>query len=59
MTSEAHLDPGLRSVALVRWLRAGKRRTYWGWALTIAFVVLNELRGVYVVAEFLKTWTQA
>jgi hypothetical protein len=53
MTSEAHLPVLSRSTALVRYL-PGKRRSWTGWAVFIGFIVLNETRGLYMVAEFLK-----
>jgi len=50
---EAHLPPSRRTMALVRWI-PGKKRSLTGWILLVGFVVLNETRGVYVAAEFLK-----
>ena len=52
--SEAHLPPSSRTVGLVRWLRTKPAKSKWGWAIFIGFIVLNETRGLYMVAEFLK-----
>lgn len=54
MVSEAHLSPADRTVGIVHYLRTRKRRSRWGWALFVGFIILNEMRGLYVVAEFLK-----
>jgi hypothetical protein len=56
---EAHLPPERRTVALVRWLRAKPPRSKLGWYIFIGFIVLNETRGLYVVAEFLKAYNAA
>jgi hypothetical protein len=53
MVSEAHLPALKRSAPVVRYL-PGKRRSWTGWAIFIGFIVLNETRGLYMVAEFLK-----
>jgi hypothetical protein len=53
MVSEAHLPVQRRSVPLVRWVPR-KRRSWTGWAIFVGFIVLNETRGLYMVAEFLK-----
>ena len=54
--SEAHL-PAFRPRVPVRFIATGKRRSWWSWALFFGLIALNEARGVYVVAEFLKAWT--
>lgn len=54
MVSEAHLPVAHRSIGLVRYVKTGKRRSWTGWAIFAGFIVLNETRGVYMVAEFLK-----
>lgn len=59
LLSEAHLPPTRRSLGLVRFMPAGKRRSRLGWVIFVGFIILNETRGLYVVAEFLKAWTQA
>lgn len=53
MTSEAHLPVLSRSVTFVRYV-PGKRKSRMGWVIFIGFIVLNETRGLYMVAEFLK-----
>ena len=56
IASEVHLPIAQRSLPLVRYL-PGKRRSWAGWAVFIGFIILNETRGLYVVAQFLKAWT--
>jgi hypothetical protein len=55
LTSEAHLPAEARSVAFVRYLRK-PRKSLWGWALFAGMILLNETRGLYVVALFLKAY---
>lgn len=55
--NEAHLPPASRSVGLVRWLRTKPPKSKLGWAIFIGFIILNETRGLYVVAEFLKAYS--
>lgn len=43
---------------MVRYL-PGKRRSWRAWAIFIGFIVLNEVRGTYVVAEFLAQFIKA
>jgi hypothetical protein len=44
-----------RTQAIVRWV--GKpRRKLKGWLIFAGFILLNETRGLYVVAEFLKAY---
>lgn len=54
MVSEAHLPVQRRTAPLVRWVKTGKRRSLTGWAIFAGFMILNETRGLYMVAEFLK-----
>lgn len=56
LASEAHLPP-FRPMVTVRFLGPEKRRSWWSWAIFLGFIVLNETRGLYVVAQFLKAWT--
>lgn len=56
MVSEAHLAPLRRNVSLVRYMPAGKRRSHAGRALVLGCLLLNELRGLFVVAAVLKAW---
>ena len=58
LVSEAHLHPSCRSVAIVRYMH-GKRRSWRAWAIFIGFMVLNETRGTYAVAEFLAQFIKA
>lgn len=51
--TEAHLPASSRSVGLVRYL-PGKRRSWTAWVVFVGFIILNETRGLYMVAEFLK-----
>jgi hypothetical protein len=44
-----------RSVGLVRYVPKPKR-SWTGWLIFVGFILLNETRGVYVVAEFLKAY---
>ena len=44
-----------RTAAIVRYFPR-KRRNLVGWLIFLSFIVLNEMRGVYVVAEFLNAW---
>lgn len=30
-----------------------------GWIILIGFIILNETRGVYMAAAFLKAWSQS
>ena len=53
--SEAHLSPFERSVAFVSYLPK-KKRSLMGWAMFAGLILLNEARGLYVVAEFLKAY---
>lgn len=53
MVSEAHLPPSKRHAPFVRYLPR-KRRSLTGWAIFAGFMILNETRGLYMVAEFLK-----
>jgi len=53
--SEAHL-PAFRPRVPVRFIGTVRRRSRWGWVLFFGLIVLNEARGVYVVAQFLKAW---
>jgi hypothetical protein len=41
----------------VRFLSSEKRRSWWSWGIFLGFIILNETRGLYVVAQFLKAWT--
>ena len=34
----------------------GKRRSWAGWVVFVGFILLNETRGLYMVAEFLKAY---
>lgn len=43
-------------MALVRYMPAGKRRSHVGRAVFLSCVLLNELRGLFVAAAFLKAW---
>ena len=43
---------------MVRYL-PGKRRSWPAWVIFIGFIVLNEVRGTYVVAEFLAQFLKA
>ena len=52
---EAHLSPMARTAAIVRYFPR-KRRNLIGWLIFISLIVLNETRGLYVVAQFLKAW---
>ena len=52
---EAHLAPERRTVGLVRYLPK-RKRSWMGWAVFVGFILLNEARGLYVVAEFLKAY---
>ena len=54
--SEVHLPVAERSLGLVRYVKSGKRRSRLGWAIFVGFIVLNETRGLYMVAEFLKAF---
>lgn len=55
MRSEAHLPAHRRTVPFVRYLPRPKR-SWWGWAVFIAFIALNETRGLYTVIHILKAW---
>ena len=44
-----------RTAGIVRFFPR-KRRNLAGWVLFLGLIALNEVRGVYVVAEFLKAW---
>jgi hypothetical protein len=52
---EAHLSPSARTAPIVRFFPR-KRRNVLGWIVFFSFIILNEMRGVYVVAQFLKGW---
>lgn len=52
---EAHLSPMSRTATIVRYFPR-KRRKLMGWLLFISLILLNEARGAYVVAQFLKAW---
>lgn len=43
-------------MALVRYMPAGKRRSHAGRAVFLGCLLLNELRGLFVVAVVLKAW---
>jgi hypothetical protein len=43
-------------MALVRYMPAGKRRSHVGRAVFLGCLLLNELRGLFVVAAVLKVW---
>ena len=55
VASEAHLSPMSRTAAIVRYFPK-KRRSLAGWLLFLSIIVLNETRGLYVVAHVLKAW---
>lgn len=55
MISEAHLAPADRPCGLIRYLPK-RKRSFAGWAVFLGFIVLNETRGLYMVAEFLKAY---
>ena len=56
LANEAHLTPAGRTMALVRYMPAGKRRSHAGRAIFLGCLLLNELRGLFVVAVVLKAW---
>ncbi|HKP78575.1 MAG TPA: hypothetical protein VJU34_05570 [Phenylobacterium sp.] len=43
-------------MSLVRYMPTGKRRSHAGRALVLGCLLLNELRGLFVVAAVLKAW---
>lgn len=53
MVSEAHISAAARAPVLIRYIPK-KKRSWLGWWLFLGFIVLNETRGIYVLAEFLK-----
>jgi len=55
LESEAHLAPWKRAQPLVRYMRGGKRH-HAGRAIVLGCLLLNELRGLFVVAAVLKAW---
>lgn len=52
---EAHLPAGRRSLGLVSFVR-GRRRSLTRWLIFLGLVLINEMRGAAVAAEFLKTF---
>lgn len=52
LVSEAHLPADQRPVAFVRYL-PGRRRNWRGWVIFGGFIILNEVRGTYMVAKIL------
>lgn len=53
---EAHLPRDARTIGFVRYLRKPRRKLM-GWVMFLGFIALNETRGVYVVAQFVKGWS--
>ena len=52
---EAHLSPMARTATIVRYFPR-KRRNLLSWVIFISLILLNEARGAYFVAQFLKAW---
>lgn len=55
LISETHLPVGQRTLGLVRVFPL-KKRKFWGWVGFAAFLILNETRGLVMVAQFLKAY---
>lgn len=55
---QAHVPADRQNPGIVRYLPRPKR-SWWGWALFVGFIVANELRGTYMAAQFLAEFLKA